>query len=230
VITEATVIAVAAAIYLLDCVVLLERGQALWSRNALSFGSKHYQVRGKVVALLNPFTPFLSVLRTLPLFSRATNVKAAEVRQAAQPLWLLSLFQLILLFAVLPYCFYRAPGWPFLVFLLLAYINAVVMLVFLWFRFRKAALATRPLFGLGFGWLVCLPLSVNAQRKAALAFDVGVDAREAIRALPEPAQERARSDLAAQIAEAMDELHENDDNRARLASLQSELKAEHGRL
>ena len=40
--TEAAVIAVAAAIYLFDCVVLLERGQALWSSAGLSFGSLHY--------------------------------------------------------------------------------------------------------------------------------------------------------------------------------------------
>ena len=44
---EAAVLAVAAAIYLLDCVVLLERGQGLWWRGGISFGSKHYQMRGK---------------------------------------------------------------------------------------------------------------------------------------------------------------------------------------
>jgi hypothetical protein len=230
VITEATVIAVAAAIYLLDCVVLLERGQALWSRNALWFGSKHYQVRGKVVALLNPLTPFLSVLRTLPLFSQASNLKASEVQQAVQPLWLLSLVQFLLMFVVLPYCFYRAPGWPFFLALLLAYLNAIVLLAAIWWRFRKAALATRPLLNLGFAWLACLPLSVNAQRKAALAFDVGMDAREAIRGLPELAQERARNDLVAQISEAMDELQEDDDRRLALGRMQAELKAEHGRL
>ena len=229
-ISEATVIAVAAAIYLLDCVVLLERGQALCSGSALSFGSKHYQVRGKVVALLNPLTPFLSVLRTLPLFSPAPAPKASAVLQAVSPLWLLSLLQLLLVFVALPFCLYRAPGWPFVLSLFLVYVNTLTMLAVLWWRFRDAALATRPLLGLGFAWLVCLPLSVNAQRKAALAYDVGMDAREAIRSLPEPAQERARNDLASQIAEAMDELHENDERRLALARMQAELKADHGRL
>jgi len=170
------------------------------------------------------------VLRTLPLFSQASNPKASEVQQAVQPLWLLSLFQFLLMFLVLPYCFYRAPGWPFFVFLLLAYVNATAMLAFLWWRFHKAALARRPLLNLGFAWLACLPLSVNAQRKAALAFDVGMDAREAIRGLPESAQERARNDLASQISEAIDELHETDDRRAALVLMQTELKADHGRL
>jgi len=234
VISEATVIAVAAAIYLLDCVVLLERGQALWSRNALSFGSQHYQMRGKVVALLNPFTPFIAVFRTLPLFSASSDLKISAARRVVSPLPALSLLQLLLAFAALPYCLYRAPGWPFFLFLVLTYVNTVVMLALLWWRFRKSKLATRPLLGLGFAWLVCLPLSVNAQRKAALAFDVGEDAREAIRSLPEPAQERARSDLAAQIAEALQELEESDERHGRLAELRRQLQltpeAGHGRL
>ena len=227
---EATVIAVAAAIYLLDCVVLLERGQALWSHRAMSFGSKHYQIRGKVVALLNPLMPFLPVFRTLPLLSGSSTLKISQVRQAVSPLSLFSLTQLLLVFIALPYCLYRAPGWPFAAALLLAYLNAVAMLTILWWRFRKTALATRPLAALGFAWLACLPLSVNAQRKAALAFDIGVDAREAIRSLPGPAQERARNDLDSQISETMDELHENDDRRLALALMQAELKAEHERL
>src|SRR5258706_1148173 len=123
VISEAAVIAVAAALYLFDCVVLLERGQALWSRNGLSFGSNNYQIRGKVVALLNPLTPFMPVPRTPPLFSRASNVKASKALRTVAPLWLLSFFQLLIVFIALPFCLYRAPGWPFLVSLLLAYLN-----------------------------------------------------------------------------------------------------------
>jgi hypothetical protein len=232
VISEAAVIAVAAALYLFDCVVLLERGQALWSRNALSFGSNHYQIRGKVVAMLNPVTPFIAAFRTLPLFSGLSKVPLSRAVQALRPVAAMSLMQWLLVFAALPYCLYRAPGWPFVIALALAYANAVAMLGLIWWRFRRAGLATGPLVGLGFAWLVCLPLSVNAQRKAGLAFDVAMDAREAIRALPAPDQERARSELAAQVAEAMQELDEGDDRHRRLAELQRQLTPEagHGRL
>jgi hypothetical protein len=232
VISEAAVIAVAAALYLFDCVVLLERGQALWSRNGMSLGSNHYQIRGKAVALLNPFTPFICVFRTLPLFSKSSGVRASMLLRALTPLSLLSAFQLLLVFAALPYCLYRAPGWPFFVSLLLAYLNAIVLLGVIGWRFRKAGFASRPLFGLGFAWLVCLPLSVNAQRKAGLAFDVAMDARQAIRALPARQRERARSELAAQVAEAMQELDESDERHRRLAELRRQLNPEagHGRL
>jgi hypothetical protein len=232
VISEAAVIAVAAALYLFDCVVLLDRGQALWSRGALSFGSNHYQIRGKVAALLNPFTPFIPVFRTLPLFSQSSNVRLSKVLRSLKPIAAMSLLQFALLFVVLPLSLLRAPGWPFFVSLMLAYVNAIAMLGVIWWRFRRAGIATRPLMALGFGWLVCLPLSVNAARKAGLAFNIAMDARRAIRSLAACERPRARGDLAAQVAEAMHEVDEGDELHRRLAELGKQLtpEASHGRI
>ncbi len=237
-ITEAAVIALAAALYLFDCVVLLERGQALveamWSRVGLAFGSTHYQIRGKAVALLNPFTPFVPVFRTLPLFSGSgvSAMRMSKAARAMKPISVLNLFQLLLVFAALPYCLYRAPGWPFLTALVLAYLNASAMLGCIWWRSRAAGLPGRPLMALGFAWLVCLPLSVNAVRKAGLAFDIAPDARRAIRFLPAGERQRARDDLAAQVAEAMHEVDEGDELYRRLADLRRQLVPEtsHGRV
>ena len=236
-IPEAAVIVLAAALYLFDCVVLLERGQALleamWSRVGLAFGSKHYQMRGKAVALLNPFTPFIPVFRTLPLFSApdASNPGISNAVRAVTPASALGLLQFLLIFVALPYCLYRAPGWPFFLSLVLAYVNALAMLGYIWWRFRKEGIPTRPLFALGFTWLVCLPLSVNALRKAGLAFAVAIDARRAIRFLPDRERQSARDDLAAQIAEAMHELDEGDELYGRLSNLSRQLTPEagHGR-
>ncbi len=230
-ISEATVIAVAAALYLFDCLVLLERGQGLWSRSGMSFGSIHYQVRGKVVALLNPLTPFIPVFRTLPLFSRSSSIHLSRALCAMAPIAAMSLLQFVLVFAALPFCLYRAQGWPFLASLVLAYGNAIAMLGWIWWAFRCAGIATRPLMGLGFAWLACLPLSVNAVRKAGLSFDVAMDARRAIRAIPASGKPRARSDLAAQVNEALQELEEGDERHRRLAELERRLAPEagHGR-
>lgn len=225
-------IAVAAALYLFDCVVLLERGQALWSRHGLSFGSQHYQLRGKAVALVNPLTPFVPVFRTLPLFSANPGVPLSKALQSLAPVAALSLLQFGLLFIALPASLYRAPGWPFFVSLVLAYLNALAMLGFIGWRLRGAGIATRPLIGLGFAWLACLPLSVNALRKAGLAFDIGMDARRAIRVIPVEARSKARFDFIAQIAEAMQELEEGDERHRRLAELRRQLSTEsgHGRV
>ena len=232
VIPEAAVIALAAALYLFDCVVLLERGQAvleaMWSRVALGFGSKHYQIGGKAVALLNPFTPFIPAFRTLPLFSRSnsSDVKVSRAVQAVTPASVPGLLQFLVVFAALPYCLYRAPGWPFFIALVLAYLNAAAMLGFLWWRFSKTGIPRRPLVALGFAWLVCLPLSVNALRKAGLACSVALDARRAIRFLPEGERQSARDDLAAQVAEAMHEVDEGDELYRRLSDLRRQLAPE----
>jgi hypothetical protein len=229
VISEATVIAVAVALYLADCIVLLERGQVLiearWSRIALAFGSRHYQVTGKVVAFLNPLSPFIPVFRGAPLFQDSPRRLGAAVR-ASQPLIAFTLLQFLLLFVVLPLCLYRAPGWPFFIALLLAYANAALMLALLAWRYRGAGLPRRPLIALGFGWLACLPLSVNCMRKAALSFDVALDARRALRLPPPAARPAAQRALAAQIEEALQDLDENDTRVPRLARLRDKLAME----
>jgi hypothetical protein len=227
---EATVIAVAAAIYLFDCVVLLERGQALWTKSALAFGSLHYQVRGRAVALLNPLAPFAPTFRTAPLFAPASGVDAAAALKALAPLSGLGLLQLVLVLVVLPYCLYRAPGWPFFGALAIAYLNALLMLILIAWRFGRSGMPRRPLIALGFGWLACLPLSINSIRKAGLAFDIAGDARMQMQALSGDARERARAALAAQLQEAMDELEDGDERRAVLARMRVELEANDGRL
>ena len=235
---EAALVLLAAAIYLADCVVLLERGQALlearWRGVSLSFGSKHYQIAGRSVALLNPLTPFFFAFRSLRLFDRPgkESVQASVAVEAMQPLALLAATQMILLFVALPYCLYRAPGWPFFIALVLAYLNAVVMLFLLSFRFKTNSIPTRPLIALGFGWLACLPLSVNCLRAAGVSFSLGLDAQRALRFLPGEARARAREDLSAQIAEAMQEVEESDEQHRRLAELRRQLvpEADSGRL
>jgi len=228
--TEATVIAVAAAIYLFDCVVLLERGQALWTKSALSFGSLHYQVRGRAVALLNPLAPFMPTFRTAALFAPASGVDAAVALRALAPLSGLGLLQLVLVLVALPYCLYRAPGWPFFGALAFAYLNALLMIILIAWRFDRAGMPRRPLIALGFGWLACLPLSINSIRKAGLAFDIGSDARKQMEALSGDARERARADLAAQLGEAMVELEDGDERRLALERMRGELEANDGRL
>ena len=227
---EAAVIAVAAAIYLFDCLVLLERGQALWSRAGLSFGSLHYQVRGKAVALLNPLAPFIPAFRTLPLFAGASSVKAVDAERALAPVSALGGLQLLLVLFALPYCLYRAPGWPFFAALVLAYMNALLMLALIAWRFSRAGISRRPLVALGFGWLACLPLSINCVRKSGLTFDIDGDARKQIEMIPAEKRDQARVSLAAQIEEAMLELDDGDERRSALALLKGELEASHERI
>ena len=228
VIGEAGLVALAAAIYLVDCLVLLERGQALIAGGTLSFGSRHYQISGKAVALLNPLTPFIPAFRSLPLFAENPGVKLSAALRAHAPLAALAALQFLLIFAALPFCLYRAPGWPFFIALVLAYLNAIVMLVFLFLNFRKRSIPARPLAGLGFGWIVCLPLSVNCLRAAGIGVPLGVDAMHAIRFLTDSEKQSARTQLGAQVAEAMEEMDERDERHEKLAALARQLEGEAG--
>ena len=236
---EAALIALAVAIYLFDCVVLLERGQALiearWRGLALSFGSRHYQISGRAVALMNPLAPFFFAVRSLPLFSAPgkESVRVSTAAAALTPLAWLAFLQLLILFVALPYCLYRAPGWPFFGALVLAYLNAAVMLALLVFRFRKLAIPARPLASLGFGWIACLPLSVNCLRAAGVGIALPIDGARALRFVSKAEeQEKALAELAAQVAEAMQELDETDGRHRQLAALARQLKLEaaHGGL
>jgi hypothetical protein len=225
---EAVLIAAAAVLYFADCIVLLERGQALWAKGALVFGSLHYQFRGKTVALLNPLTPFVAVSRTLPLFAAGFGMDPAAVRALA-PVGALAALQFVLVFAALPWCLLRAPGMPFVAVLLFAYLNAILMLALTAQRFGRVGIARRPLLALGFGWLACLPLSVNCARKAGLTFEIAMDAREALRDLPAAARAQAAAALAAQAAEAAQELEEDDERHRDLMALKRQLEAGDGR-
>jgi hypothetical protein len=55
-----------------------------------------------------------------------------------------------------------------------------------------------------------------------------MDARRAIRLMPERERERARGELAAQVVEALQELEESDERHCRLAELKSQLTLEAG--
>lgn len=231
-ISEAALLALAAALYLFDCVVLLERGQALLEARrsglGLGFGARHYQISGKAVALLNPLTPFVCAFRSLALFSSPgeKSIKVSKANAAISPLAPLALAQFVLVFVALPVCLYRAPGWPFLAALALAYLNAIAMLSLLFLGFRTNSIPTRPLVSLGFGWIVCLPLSVNCLRAAGVSFPLAIDAQRALRFLRADSRQRAREDLAAQIGEAMQELEEGDELHRRLAELKRQLTPE----
>ena len=184
-----------------------------------------------LVALLNPFTPFtpfIPAFRTLPLFMNVSVPKASVAINALAPLAGAAFLQLALVFVALPVCLDRAPGWPFFSALVLAYLNAVLMLAVITWRFGKAGIVRRPLIALGFAWLACLPLFVNCIRKAGLSFIIAMDARQAIRALSADEKSKARADLAAQIAEAMQELEESDEQHRRLVELKRQLTPEAG--
>ena len=171
------------------------------------FGSLHYQVRGHAVALLNPLTPFVPPSGRFPCFRRRRAVKAATRRSAWRRCRRWARCSCCSSSVSLPYCLYRAPGWPFFAALVLAYVNTIAMLGLIWRRFQRRGdrRAARCSGWASAGSPACRCPS-TALRKAALAFDVATDAAGAMRLATRAGErERACGELAAQLAQAMQE-------------------------
>lgn len=213
--TELAVLLVGGGLYLLDCVVLLARGQGILVKAGggwrLLFGSRHYVIKGSPVALLNPLTPAKLALKTLPLFRPPApgSLKPSKVVRVLWPVQPLALAQFCLVFLFVPVTMYRYPGWPFLVALSLSYLNVLSMLTLVALRFRAAGLPRRPLWTLGFNCIVCVPLSVNFYRRAALAIDMSGDAARLLRLVSTPKRGDARARLILELREAAQDAEED---------------------
>lgn len=227
--TELAVLVLGGGLYLLDCVVFLGRGQGILERGGgrwrLLFGSRHFLIRGSPVVLLNPVTPGALALRTLALFeSRAMDSRSpSSVARLLSPLRPLALVQFLLVFVLVPATMVRWPGWLFFVALSLSFLNVALMLTLVASRFRKAGLARRPLWSIGFNAIVCLPLSVNLYRRTALAVGIDGDAARLLRLLPPPARRDARSRLILQLGEAVQDAEEDSALHGRLKCLAERL-------
>jgi len=223
--TELAVLLLVGGLYVMDCVVLLGRGQGLLERAGggwrLRFGSRHFLIRGNPAVLLNPVTPGALALKTLPLFApRASRLgRPSSIVRVLRPIRPLALVQFLLVFVLLPVAMLRFPGWPFLAALSLSFLNVALMLALAALRFRKAGLATRPLWSIGFNSIVCLPLSVNLYRSAALSVAIDGDAVRLLRLVPQPARRETQSRLVLQLREAAQDADEDSALCGKLESL-----------
>ena len=228
---EAILLAMIVGLYLFDCIVLVARGQGILERTRarwrLSFGSKHYVIRGKPVALLTPLTPCLPAFKTLPLLqpSASRALKPSAAVRVLSPLRSLAALQLALVLIALPVSLFRPSGGPFLVALVLAYVNVLAMLGIAFSRYRRTGLPSKPLWSLAFNCIVCLPLSANLYRRASMTLPLASDAAQAVRLLPGVSRRGARSELLAQVAEALEEVEEEGLAFAALDSLRRDLAA-----
>ena len=229
--TELAVLLLGGGLYLLDCVVLLGRGQGLLERATrgwrLRFGSSHFLIRGSPVVLLNPLTPGALALRTLAPFEPrpAGARRPAAVARLLKPLRPLALVQFVLVFVLVPATLVRWPAWPFLVALSLAFLNVALMLATAARRFRRAGLARQPLWSIGFNSIVCLPLSVNLYRRTALAAGIDGDAARLLRLLPRAYRSDARAQLVLQLGEAVQDAEEGSEAHGKLKGLAERLAA-----
>jgi hypothetical protein len=233
VIITATMVAMAAvAIYLVDCLVLVERGQGVfevgcWTRS-VTFGSRHYVLRERPVILLNPLTPWrLSLKSAPPLFERTTLGRVSvHQSRALKPIAVLGTVQSVLVFVVTPLLLHYEPGWPFFSAVMTAWLFSIAIAAMLWPYRARMNLTTLSYVNVALSGVICLPLSVNIARKAALALPITLTARQMLRLLPRPSCEAARAALIDQLEEACLEAVDGTEKWVRLRKLLTTLQSE----
>jgi hypothetical protein len=212
-------------LYLVDCVVLVQRGQAVLERPGrrwrLATGTRHYLIRGCPVVVLNPFAPWATALKSRPLFEPPSPeaLRPSAVVRALRASAALAALQWTLVLVLLPLALVRHPGWPLLVLLVAAYGNAVAMAWMLFRSYRRLGVARGRLWPLAFNALVCLPLSINVPRRAGLAVPIADGADRWLRLLPGAARPGARSALRGQLEEALQDADEGSPRSAALTVL-----------
>ncbi|HTO46142.1 MAG TPA: hypothetical protein VML91_00685 [Burkholderiales bacterium] len=222
-------IAAIAAIYLFDCVVLVQRGQAVLARWGgrwrVSTGTRHYLISGRPIVFLNPLTPGVATLKSRPLLEPPPPgaLRPAAVVRALRGLPTLAALQWTLVLVLVPVAVVRFPGWPLLAVLILAYCNAVAMVLVLLRRCRRLGVPRRALGSIAFNALVCLPFSINLPRRAGLALPVAGGADRYLRLVPSVARSGARSALVGQLEEALQDTDEDTPRFAELTVLRGAL-------
>ena len=209
--------------YLLDCVVLLRPAQALASpklrRRAkterglglgiaarcavgLDFGLTVYPMRGRVLALLNPLTPFSAVFKTRPIGEPGEGAMMAlslrqmlsiRIRTARMGVALVS--HGILMFVILPLLLLSGETTRLLMALAAAFLSAILILGVCYVDRRAARLPVSGFWTVAGQALLCLPTSLNAPRKLALLAPAFAAAPELLTMVPADRREAAVREL-----------------------------------
>ena len=177
---ELTLVLVGTGIYLVDSIRLLRPsdGVFLVSGNIwrASLGFEHMQFSGKHPALLSPIAPGCPAFQFTWYDETAVNSLAiAELLRArASKLRFLSVpvsLQLVMMFAVVPYCLFRFPGAPLAIAFGMLYVNAIVALCMVALKREHLDLPWARFAAIALECLICIPLSINLLRKLSLNFE-----------------------------------------------------------
>jgi hypothetical protein len=224
-------------IYLADCVVLVDRGQAIFEfagrRWLANFGTSSYVLLGKPVVVLNPAAPWRVAIRSLPLFSGRSGrqrdlLMSLDVVRVIKRTELHAAVQAVLVLGLVPYLMYRAPGWPFLVALTVTYVNATIIISVLWFNRGRMRIPGSSLLVHSIYCLVCIPLSVNAARKTGLLIVMPFEALRLMRLLRGDDRSDGLTQLANQVAQARLETEDGSDRSSKLDALSTKLAGQRG--
>lgn len=215
-----------AALYLKDCLLLLQRDEAVLARGwrdrwRAGFGLMDWRLRGREPYLCHPFKPWEPVLRlrwdaAAPANDAAPRASVPDELRLGP--WVTAIW--LLLFVMLPVAYFGHLGLRALLAVVAElYAFILIALVLVWRR-RKALGLTNSEFGvLAFEMVACAPYAANLVRRLSLHRKVEEDLLAASRRLLDP---KGRAAVDAQcLARIDDELDWADENSARAQALRA---------
>ncbi len=220
--TETLLVLLIFALYLKDCLLLLQPGEAVLlsrrgTRWAAGFGLRNWRLGGREPYLANPLRPDLVVFRLCwsprprpqpgppPRVPVGVPVELARLGPLAWASW-------CLLLVLVPMALVGHLG-PVVVVaaIVLAYASILVALLCAWAWRRPLGIAPRSLALLAFECLACPPCAPNLLRRIATLRAVDEDFEAAAQRLLDPGPlARARAQCRIRIDERLEEVGEGD--------------------
>jgi hypothetical protein len=171
--TEATLMLLAAALYLFDCFYLLQSHEALLVRGRkrwmAHFGSRNWTLSGREPCLVNVLTPHRSAYKLawqfeVEGFPAATG--ALEPHAMLRRLTPFAYIGLVLIFVGLPLALFANLGLGFTLAVVVGiYANNLVALALLFVMRNKVGLASARYWSLAFECLVCPPFCIQLVKR-----------------------------------------------------------------
>ncbi len=227
-ITASTVAVAIIAMYLVDCVLLIERGQGIFALNGSSaqFGTRNYVLGGRPIVVLNPLTPWRLAVKSRSILSdgSAHQIHMRHIA-ALQAIAILGSVQALLVLFVGPLSLHFMSWWFLMGAVIVAYLLTVAMGISLWASRHSLGLSTHAYFNIIMGALFCAPLSINMARKAAL---ISTSKFEAMAIIchhgPSENRDDARQALLGQLEEACLEAEDGSSRSDRVHGLLTALQ------
>lgn len=207
IITAAMVAAVAIAIYLADCIVLIDRGQAICSIRRLGVvldaGTTQFTVARRAVVWLNPLTPWRLAVKAAAPWEPIQMSAAFGLGRKMKPLQILAAVQALLVFVLAPLFLHYSRYVELVMVVAGAFIAVLVGALWLW-RIRETVnMSIGQVLNSAVTSLICLPLSINVARKAAIAAKPRFSALSWLRKVRTEVRTDVEIQYKAQLEEAM---------------------------
>ena len=234
IVTAAMVAALAIAIYLVDCIVLIDRGQAVCEVRrlgvALHVGTTQFTITHRPVVCLNPLTPWRLAVKASAPWEVTENGESAIQPRRLLPLQVIAAVQAILVVVVAPILLHYGRYAELFMAVVAALAASLAGSAWLWRIRRSVNLNVAEVVNSAITSLICLPMSINVARKVAISATPRFSALSWLRRVRGDARDDIQRQYIAQLEEAALEAEDGSRRQSVIREALGVLTKEEGRV